>query len=144
VRLARADGKLGPNIHPADVDCRSLVAAAAGAPPLGGHPCGTVSTNAPPWHVRGVPLTQLVILRIELGRPIVDKTGLIGNFDFDLKWTPRWALDPSFDRARLPNVDVNGPDIFTAIQEQLGLKLVAEKDPQEVLVIDHVERPTEN
>jgi uncharacterized protein (TIGR03435 family) len=79
---------------------------------------------------------------IELGRPIVDKTGLTGPFDVDLNWTPRWALDPAFDRSRFPDVDIAGPDLFVAAQEQLGLKFVPEKQDQPVLVIDHVEPPT--
>jgi uncharacterized protein (TIGR03435 family) len=141
LRLARADGRLGPNLHPAATDCRALVAAETNPTP-GKSPCGTIGTNAPPWHLRGVPITQLLIFRIELGRPIVDKTGLTGPFDFDLNWTPRWALDPSFDRSRRPDIDLAGPDIFTAVQEQLGLKFASEKEDQPVLVIDHVEPPT--
>ena len=105
---------------------------------------GTIGTNRPPWHVRGVPITQLVVFRSDLGRPITDKTGLTGPFDFDLNWTPRWALAPAFDRSRFPEIDTAGPDLFTAVQEQLGLKFVAEKDDQPVLVVDHVEHPTEN
>ena len=142
LRLARADGKLGPHLHPAATDCRALIAAAVDNPTPGRHPCGTVGTNLPPWQLRGVPITQLLILRVELGRTLVDKTGLTGSFDLDLSWTPRWALDRSFDRSRFPNIDPAGPDIFTAVQEQLGLKLVSEKDDQSVLVIDHVEPPT--
>jgi uncharacterized protein (TIGR03435 family) len=141
LRLARADGKLGPNLRPAALDCRALVAADT-SPTPSMRRCGTVGTNLPPWHLRGVPITQLLIFRIELGRPVVDKTGLSGPFDFDLNWTPSWARDPSFDRSRLPGVDVTGPDLFTAVQEQLGLKFVAEKDDQSVLLIDHVEQPT--
>src|SRR5262249_3870723 len=141
LRPARADGRLGPNLHPAAADCRSLVEANP-KPSPGTHPCGTVGTNLPPWHVRGVRLNQLTILNFELGRPIIDKTGLTGAFDFDLNWTPRWALDPSVDRTRFAGVDFSGPDIFTAAQEQLGLNLVPEKDDQPVLVIDHVEQPT--
>lgn len=143
LRLVRADGTLGPNLRPAATDCRALIAAAADkAPAPGTHPCGTVTTNLPPWQMRGVPITRLTSLRIELGRPIVDKTGLSGSFDLDLNWTPRWALEQSFDRGRFPNIDPAGPDIFTAVREQLGLKLVSEKDDQSVLVVDHVEPPT--
>jgi len=141
LRLARADGRLGPNLRPAVADCRALIAADE-KPTPGKHPCGTVGTNSPPWHVRGVPITQLLVLQIDLGRPIVDKTGLTGSFDFDLNWTPRGALAPSFDRSRSPDIDLDGPDIFAAVQEQLGLKFVSEKQDQPVLVIDHVEPPT--
>jgi len=67
------------------------------------------------------------------GRPVIDKTGLTGDFDIDLKYAPEKAVDSSL------------PSIFTALQEQLGLKLESTKVPFEVLVIDHVNRvPTEN
>ena len=63
-------------------------------------------------------------------RIIVDKTGLTGSFDFDLDWTQ----DPS--------ADASGPSLFTALQEQLGLKLESARGPVEVLVIDGAEPPT--
>ncbi len=68
------------------------------------------------------------------GRTVIDKTGLAGNYDIDLKWTPE-------DQQGTPDA---GPTIFTAIQEQLGLKLISTKGPVEVLVVDHVERPSDN
>ncbi len=141
LRLARPDGRLGPNLRPAAADCRALMAADK-SPTPGKSPCGTVGTNLPPWHLRGVSIAMLQVLRLDLGRPMVDKTGLTGSFDFDLNWTPRWALDQSFDRSRFPGIDPAGPDIFAAVQEQLGLKFVSEKQLQPVLVIDHVETPT--
>jgi uncharacterized protein (TIGR03435 family) len=73
-----------------------------------------------------------------VGRMIVDKTGLgERRFDFELKWAPddRRAADASPDA---------GPDLFTALEEQLGLKLVSSRGPVEVLVIDHIERPSAN
>ncbi len=71
----------------------------------------------------------------KLGRPVVNSTGLLGTFDFTLDWTPD---DTAVDGAA-------GPSLFTAIQEQLGLKLEPSKSLVEVLVIDHVERvPLEN
>jgi uncharacterized protein (TIGR03435 family) len=83
----------------------------------------------------------------ELNMPVVDKTGLSGIYDFDLKWTPDPAR-PDFgdvhNPAELPAPDPNRPEIFTAIREQLGLELKAEKGPVDVIVIDHVERPTPN
>jgi uncharacterized protein (TIGR03435 family) len=141
LRVARPDGRLGPNLRPAVASCRELIAADPNPTP-GRHPCGTVGTNLPPWHVRGVPIAQLSIFRVDLGRPIVDKTGLTGAFDIDFNWVPPWALNSSFDRSRFPDIDITGPDLFTAMQEQLGLKLVSEKDDQAVLVVDHVEPPT--
>ncbi len=82
-----------------------------------------------------------------LNMPVVDKTGVTGLYDIDLKWTPDPAR-PEFGDVRnpadLPAPDPNRPEIFTAIKEQLGLELKAEKGPVDVIVIDHVERPTPN
>jgi uncharacterized protein (TIGR03435 family) len=82
------------------------------------------------------PLTDLkFLLAKETGRPVVDKTGLTGKYDFVLEYTPA-------DHAA---TDESGrPSIFTALEEQLGLKLVATKQPVEVLVVDSMEKPTEN
>jgi uncharacterized protein (TIGR03435 family) len=68
------------------------------------------------------------------GRIVVDKTGLTGNYDFDLKWTPD-------DQQGTADA---GPTLFTALEEQLGLKLVSAKGSVETLVVDHVERPSPN
>ncbi len=70
----------------------------------------------------------------DVGRLVVDKTGLKGKYNFKLKWTPE---------RRQESAD-SGPSIFTALQEQLGLKLVPAKGPVEVVVVDHVEPPTPN
>jgi uncharacterized protein (TIGR03435 family) len=82
-----------------------------------------------------------------LNRPVIDKTGLTGYYDIDLKWTPD-ANRPDFgdvhNPADLPAPDPNRPEIFTAIKEQLGLELKSEKGPVEVIVIDHIERPSPN
>jgi uncharacterized protein (TIGR03435 family) len=74
-----------------------------------------------------------------LGRNVVDKTALTGRYDINLKWTPEDAIAANADPA--PDAP---PDIFTAIQEQLGLKLESTKAPVPVLVIDHIEMPSEN
>jgi uncharacterized protein (TIGR03435 family) len=78
-----------------------------------------------------------------LGRTVVDKTGLKGFYDVKMTWTPDPALQgqPGPDA---PPVDPSGPSIFTAIQEQLGLKLDSAKGPVDVIVIDAVQKPTEN
>lgn len=77
-----------------------------------------------------------------LGSPILNKTGLTGKYDFILDWTPdRLALAGS--ALDLPN-DADAPSLFTALQEQLGLRLVLTKGPVEVVVIDHIEMPSEN
>jgi len=76
-----------------------------------------------------------------LGRTVIDKTGLTGIFDIHLEWAPDQVTAGSGDPGTL---DTTGPSILAALQEQLGLKVVADKGPVRVLVIDRVERPTEN
>jgi uncharacterized protein (TIGR03435 family) len=85
-----------------------------------------------------------------VGRPVANKTGLTGKYDFALKWTPEEGQGPmppgprpGGDAGPLPP-DASGPSIFTALQEQLGLKLEPQRAPMGVLVIEHVERPSEN
>jgi uncharacterized protein (TIGR03435 family) len=99
----------------------------------------------------GAPIASILgTVSRELGGPIVlDQTGLKGEYDFTLKWTPGAALPTSAasanqdsDSAPLP--DPSGTSIFTALQEQLGLKLETKKAPVDVLVITHVERPSGN
>ncbi|MGP8258864.1 MAG: TIGR03435 family protein [Acidobacteriaceae bacterium] len=78
----------------------------------------------------------------KLGREVVDRTGLTGNYDFMLKFTP-FPMDASPDDVADPSGSPY-PYIFTALQEQLGLKLESTRGPVETLVIDHMERPSEN
>jgi uncharacterized protein (TIGR03435 family) len=77
-----------------------------------------------------------------LGRLVVDRTGLTGTFDFSLEWTPELngPLPPGVDF----EPDPSGPTFLDALKEQLGLKLEATKGRVEVFVVDHVERPSEN
>jgi uncharacterized protein (TIGR03435 family) len=92
---------------------------------------------------KGVNMRMLAdFLGGSLGESITDKTGAAGGFDIRLEWTPtEGELDYKYDGR--PG-DLNGSSIFTAIQEQLGLKLEAGKWPVEVFVIDHVEKGSEN
>jgi uncharacterized protein (TIGR03435 family) len=76
----------------------------------------------------------VMCLSDELGRNVVDKTGLTGHYGIDLKWTPD-------DQQEKPDA---GPTLFTALEEQLGLKLDAAKGPVDTLVVDHVDKPSEN
>lgn len=87
----------------------------------------------------------------QLGRPVIDRTGLTGHYDFKLQWTP----DPGQSRGIFggppppgvdapPPPDPNGPSIFTAVQEQLGLRLESQKGPVDLIVIDRVEKLSEN
>jgi uncharacterized protein (TIGR03435 family) len=77
---------------------------------------------------------------------VVDQTGLTGKYDFVLAWTPDETQFRSFGGAPPPPpADKEAPpDLFTAIQQQLGLKLESTRAPVDVLVIDHVEKPSEN
>jgi uncharacterized protein (TIGR03435 family) len=77
-----------------------------------------------------------------LDRPVLDKTGLTGNFDFDLSWMPNEAQFGG-KGAAIP-ADPDSPDIFTAVQEQLGLKLEPQKSPVDILMIDQADRPSSN
>jgi uncharacterized protein (TIGR03435 family) len=82
-----------------------------------------------------------VILTQIAGRTVLDKTGLKGNYDVTLNWAPEDGQPTMLNG--VPQEETR-PSIFTALQEQLGLKLESQKAPVEVLVIDHVERPSEN
>jgi uncharacterized protein (TIGR03435 family) len=78
-----------------------------------------------------------------LGRTVVDKTGLTGVYDIELTYTP----DPDTGQQLAPGqppADLSGPSLFTAMQEQLGLKLEGGKGPVEVIAIDSAEKPTAN
>jgi uncharacterized protein (TIGR03435 family) len=95
-------------------------------------------------------LADLLSGQRELGRLVIDQTGLKGNYDWTLKWTPDRS-DPMFKAPdggqpsgdALP-ADSSGPSLFTALEEQLGLKLEARKGPVETLVIDSIEKSSEN
>jgi uncharacterized protein (TIGR03435 family) len=82
----------------------------------------------------------------ELGRPVIDKTDLKGRYDVMLRWAPEPLPSPVGPVQRDPATpaDAAGPSIFTSVQEQLGLKLESSKGTVEVLLIDSVQRPSEN
>jgi uncharacterized protein (TIGR03435 family) len=146
--LARADGRLGPQLKQSDVDCAALAAAqkAGGAASGGGavaapgpssrpalaerRPC-TMTSSDSMLRATAIPIAALIAtLSSATQRMVVDRTGLTGSFDFDL----------TFAREQSP--DTSAPSVFTAVQEQLGLKLESVRVPMEVLVIDSIERPT--
>jgi uncharacterized protein (TIGR03435 family) len=99
---------------------------------------------------QGVDIATLAsALSRQLGRPVLDKTGIAGYYEFTLQWTPDESqtftgLDGSLIPDKAQPRDPSGPSVFIAIQEQLGLKLESGKGPVEIFVIDHVERPSEN
>ena len=79
-----------------------------------------------------------------IGRAVVDRTGLTGKWEFELTYTPDLDQLPPQPGGNHQPFDPNGPSLFAAFQEQLGLKLEAQTGPVEVLVIDHVEHLTPN
>jgi uncharacterized protein (TIGR03435 family) len=93
-----------------------------------------------------------IILSKQLGRTVLDQTGLKGKYDIPLQWTPDESPAAMFDGPpgakpaanNTASPEFSGPSIFTALQEQLGLKLESTKGPVEIIVVDHIERPSEN
>jgi uncharacterized protein (TIGR03435 family) len=152
--LARADGRLGPRLTPSTVDCAARGRARGGAPPAIPLPtdrpvCG-MRTGPGSMAGGGFPLSQLAAsLSPFAQRIVIDRTGLTGNFDLDLTWTPDQIPQGGGGPGGLPAgvpppppIDPNGPSLFTAVQEQLGLKLESVRGPVDVLVIDSVEQPS--
>lgn len=145
--LARNDGKLGRNLIESKGCIAPGSAAAKEAAPAGAQMpiCGPKTGGIGRLILTGVPLQQFTaLLGAMLSRTVVDKTSLTGRYDIDLTYTPEQVMAAG---ANIPGppADPNGPSIYTAVREQLGLKLESQRDQEEVLVIDHVERqPSEN
>ncbi len=110
----------------------------------------TILMNRGNLESEGTEISFLVrTLSRQLGRTVVDKTGLTGNYDYTLQWTPDDAPPPAAGADGGPphndgGSDAVGPSLFTAVQEQLGLKLESKKGPVDVIVIDHLDLPSEN
>lgn len=141
---AREDRRMGPALVP-----NACPPALSTPPSPGRRPCGEVSEGFGRLTMTAVPLGLLAqYLSPRVNRVVIERTGLDGAFNAELRWTPenlppRAAGIPA-DQPVLVNgeaIDPNGPSIFTAVQEQLGLRLDATRAPVEVLVIDRIERP---
>ena len=119
-----------------------VVTAAEKEAPLNGVSSGGISVHNTHLIGHAVPLIDFVAdLSEVLQRTVLDQTGLKGKYDFDLSWT---RDDPSAS-ADASTADASAaPPIFTAVQEQLGLKLQASKGPVNVLVVDNLDKPSEN
>ena len=116
-----------------------------------GRPGGAGNMRMGPGELTGQALSMADIVRMlseQLGRPVLDKTGLTGKYDLTLRWTPDDSQLPMLKQTAgargTPQSAPSGSSIFTAIREQLGLELESQDSPVETLVIDHVEKPSEN
>jgi len=150
--IARRDGRLGPKLHPTAGDCAAWIAdGRSGAPPgfrpgpppaAGDPPCGRQMVNGFAIRASAMPLSRLAdMLSARVERPVQDWTGLAGDFDLDLQWRPEPGKEGPLDAGLSDSLPTS---IFTALQEQLGLRLESTKGSADVLVIDHVEQPTPN
>lgn len=108
--------------------------------PIGGGPGGVTTGRRVPMEYLCYWL-GLVPLRLD-ERPVLDKTGLKGNYDFTLLFLP--DLPPGVDKDQLPAKFLDRPNIYDALKQQLGLKLESQKGPVPTMVIDSVEKPAEN
>jgi uncharacterized protein (TIGR03435 family) len=137
---ARSDGKFGPKLVKWDGTCNGKEPPPA-QPNATGPRCAAFF-RPPGLVMRGVTMAVLANMLsaqfANLGRPVVDKTGLSGEFDFDLETT----FAPL--SANAGAADAAAPSVFVALQEQLGLKLEPTRTPVKVLVVDSAQRPTEN
>jgi uncharacterized protein (TIGR03435 family) len=157
------DGRLGPDLKPTSAECQAAIAemqaaARRGDPPRSlsaalfdpkARPCGLSRVDSGVAIGTSRTMTQLASTLSDLvGRTVTDKTGLMGLYDFTLKYAPepgRYA-GPSGPPpgAPAPVVDPNVPSLAVALQEQLGLRFEGARGEVEVMVIDRIERPTEN
>ena len=134
--LARRDGRLGPRLRRAETECAPPDSRPqAQSPQAPERRCGFRLGNGA-LSGQGATMARLAGELSFVGRQVVDRTGLAGSFDVDLEWTPD-------SPGAAPSPDA-GASIFTAIQEQLGLKLEPSTAPLEVIVIDSAERPAED
>ena len=146
----RPDRRLGAGAKAVDSDCgeamRKMVAPVPGPRPPGPPPC---SFGGGPGRIQGHVVTLAMVgnmLAGTVGRPVIDRTGVTGHFDITLEYAPDAGITSPFPPGAPPQEAPRGdaPSLFTALQEQLGLKLESTRAPVDVLVIDKVSQPTEN
>ena len=163
--VARPDGRLGPDLKATPAECQATIAerlaASKAAAGRGGPPPAPPSFPGPNEPLpcgfgriilglvagSGRTIAQIIPMLADLvGRPVMDKTGLTGLYDFTLKFAPEGRVvgpfGPPLPGAPVPPVDPDAPSLSTALQEQLGLKLESARGPVEVVVIDTFEKPT--
>lgn len=149
-------GKNGPKLEsPKDGDCTSFDPASPKPPAPGQKPltyCGTIRMGRSSMDGAGISAEQLrSMLSGIMGRTVIDETGLKGTFNVHLRWRADQSTpgcpelrEPLTSGPDAPTPDSAGPSIFTALQEQLGLRLESGKGPVEMLVIDRAEKPSDN
>lgn len=142
LKMARPDAKYGSNLHPLESGTCPATPPTPGNTPAA--PCGGFlsATN----HLSGHRVTMAALtspLSTILQRAVLDKTDLSGQFDLDLYWMPDANLTGRGELGQAPP-DVSTASFFTALKEQLGLKLDASRGPVDILIVDHVEKPDEN
>lgn len=143
--LARGDGTLGPQLTRSAFDCAQYLAGPHALPEPGSTP--NCATRIGPGALAGnaIRMSQLATgLAPLVNRITTDRTGLTGGFDVELKWAPEQPPADIAGTAVSGSAPDAGPSIFSALQEQLGLKLISEKGPVDVLVVDHLEEPSGN
>jgi len=133
--LARKDGRLGPKLQRRTGDCSQAPACDMKFGP------GPGAMTLTGFSMQG--LAENLLSSVG-GAVIVNRTGLDGLFNIELRWVPENLRLNGFSREQFPTLDPDGPSVFDAVQDQLGLKLESTTGPVEVLVIDHVEHPSEN
>jgi uncharacterized protein (TIGR03435 family) len=142
--------KAGPNLKlsadqgPVDYGALPQLPQSGASPPR-----GSMRLNPGRGYLEGngIPVAQLAHILSEQGvlsRPVIDKTELKGLWNFKLEWTPEAGLRTAVSEPPPPSADASKPSIFTAVQEQLGLKLESVKRPVEVLIVDRAEKPGGN
>jgi uncharacterized protein (TIGR03435 family) len=141
-------GKNGPKLQDAKTRNTSTLLSADGTAPRDKEQWQMVPGSEGDQKIRALSTTMKSLgnwLTRQLSRPVLDQTGLTGTYDFTLEWTTNTASTSSPDASNavtLPGIP--GSSLFTALQQQLGLKLEPGKSPIEVLMIDHAERPSGN
>jgi uncharacterized protein (TIGR03435 family) len=143
--IAKQNRRLGPQLHPTDGDCATWITGGRrGAPPLDSTevPCGRGMVTATAIRNSAITLSRFAdLLSPRVERPVQDRTGLAGNYYLSLEWRPEAGPPGSPDAGVSDGLPTS---IFTALQEQLGLKLESIKGSEDIIVIDHAERPTPN
>jgi uncharacterized protein (TIGR03435 family) len=143
--LSRRDGALGTHLKAVTPDCSPpKTPRTAAIDASARNQCGVITGGAGRMNFRGVTMDVVAAqLSARVGRSVIDHTGLAGRFDLDVEFAPPTPAGTNADPAVIDRSADTAVSIYTAIQEQLGLKLDAQKGSVDVTVIDSAERPTE-